>query len=334
MIPTNLGVDDVIKRTRWGDPIILSPDGTEEKPHVRISKLPSFLDDPFPITQWKNQKVMLATATTPDIAQSAAAVIDPDSATGKKVLNGLISQALEVARAGSKANEGTAIHGCVEGVITGRITLDQVPQWARGDVAACLKTLQDNGLEPVKTETFVVADDIGAAGTFDLLVKARNRYYIADIKTGSIKYADKHATQLGGYANGREVNPATGQRIPLPEPLDRERGIIIHLPAGEATCTLYWIDIAAGWEAAKLAVQVREWRKRKGLLTEWTPPTPTAGIDWQAVDEADAIRDAIYTASTVDEVRSLWTRYVEAGWDQGMVTDMCQQRVATLTKAA
>jgi hypothetical protein len=39
--------------------------------------------------------------------------------------------------------------------------------------------------------------------------------------------------------------------------------LLIHLPAGQAKCDIYELDIQAGWEAVQLALNVRQWLKAK-----------------------------------------------------------------------
>ncbi len=70
------------------------------------------------------------------------------------------------------------------------------------------------------------------------------------------------------YAHGALYDFATGTRHPL-DMIDKTIALMVHLPAGTGTCTIYQIDIAAGWEAALLAAKVRDWRKAK-------PATPWA----------------------------------------------------------
>ena len=55
-----------------------------------------------------------------------------------------------------------------------------------------------------------------------------------------------------------------------------ERGLIIHLPAGKAHCTLHWVDIAAGWEAFERSMWARDWKARKDLHEPYTPRHPEA----------------------------------------------------------
>jgi hypothetical protein len=40
---------------------------------------------------------------------------------------------------------------------------------------------------------------------------------------------------------------------------------VFHLPAGEARCELYWVDLSAGREGLQLALDVRAWRKRNDI---------------------------------------------------------------------
>src|SRR5690606_25497180 len=86
---------------------------------------------------------------------------------------------------------------------------------------------------------------------------------------GSIEFgALKIAMQLAVYSRSVLYDPATRERTPLE--VDQDRAIVIHLPAGQGRCELHWVDIAAGWEAVQVATQVRQWRKRRGLLTPLT----------------------------------------------------------------
>jgi hypothetical protein len=50
-------------------------------------------------------------------------------------------------------------------------------------------------------------------------------------------------------------------------------GIVAHIPYGQPdVCDLHLVDLDAGWQAAKAAAWVRDWRSRKDILTPLTPP--------------------------------------------------------------
>lgn len=54
----------------------------------------------------------------------------------------------------------------------------------------------------------------------------------------------------------------------MPEPVNQDWGIIVHLPSGEGVCKLYWVDLNVGWKAAQLALDIRAMRSlsRKALV--------------------------------------------------------------------
>ena len=117
-------------------------------------------------------------------------------------------------------------------------------------------------LHHVRVEQFMVLDDLKVGGTPDRVVDYTGGCYIADIKTGGIECGIvKIAAQLAVYAHANTYNIATGARGEHDADLDR--GLIIHLPAGEACCRLYWVDLRAGWEAVQLAGEVRALRRLK-----------------------------------------------------------------------
>jgi hypothetical protein len=73
------------------------------------------------------------------------------------------------------------------------------------------------------------------------------------------------AVQMAMYANAEYTYDwRTKECTPLPD-IDKTRGVILHLPAGQGRLDLYEVDLVAGWEAAQMAMEVRAWRKRKDL---------------------------------------------------------------------
>src|SRR5690606_3682330 len=115
------------------------------------------------------------------------------------------------------------------------------------------------------------------------------------------------------YSRSVLYDPATRERTPLE--VDQDRAIVSHLPAGQGRCELHWVDIAAGWEAVQVATQVRQWRKRRGLLTPLT-------------DVSAEIAAEIAAASTVDELTAVWVRH-QATWTDDL-TALAAARKAQL----
>ena len=90
------------------------------------------------------------------------------------------------------------------------------------------------------------------------------RVVVADLKSGKSEAAYPFATtvQIATYAHGDRYDPETGERSPIHEDLDVTSGLLIHLPPSGG-CELYELDLIRGWQAAQLAVKVREAQKWK-----------------------------------------------------------------------
>src|SRR5262249_49765222 len=85
------------------------------------------------------------------------------------------------------------------------------------------------------------------------------------------------AIQLAIYAHADAIyNSDNGFRRPMPE-VRQDLGLVIHLPAGNGNCTLHAVDLEQGWEAAQLAISVREWRSRKTISAPYSHIGPALG---------------------------------------------------------
>jgi hypothetical protein len=180
-------------------------------------------------------------------------------------VNSLIEDAMQVAGANKAANIGTAIHSFAEQLDLGH-DLGAVPAEWLPDVKAyehATKILNNKFIEQ-----FSVLDKYKVAGTPDRVVEYKGELFIADIKTGRIDHPSNIAIQLAIYANGLPYDGATATRGTWGE-VNKDKAIIIHLPAGTGTCKLVWIDIKEGWKGLQLAMKARQWRDQKGLTTEF-----------------------------------------------------------------
>jgi hypothetical protein len=106
----------------------------------------------------------------------------------------------------------------------------------------------------------------------------------------------KIAMQLAVYAHSLAYDPDTGGRTETGVSLDR--GVVIHLPAGEGRCELHEVDLAAGWEAVQIARQVRDWRKRKDLSRPYARDLGT-----------DLLLSLVDTAPDELTLRRLWAEH-------------------------
>ena len=247
-----------IDRDRYGRPLIVPPNGGKPVAYTRATTIANSLDDASALTAWKMRMAAIGLTTRPDILLSITAAQDD-----KLAINSLIEDAMQVAGANKAANIGTAIHSFAEQLDLGHDLGLVPPEWMP-DVKAyehATKILNNKFIEQ-----FSVLDKYKIAGTPDRVVEYNGELFIADIKTGRIDHPSNIAIQLAIYANGLPYDTATASRGTWGE-VNKDKAIIIHLPAGTGTCTLVWIDIKEGFKGLQLAMKARKWRDQKGLTT-------------------------------------------------------------------
>ena len=279
-----------VNRDRWGRPLITPPGGGKPVAYTRATTVAKAVEDQSNLMKWKQRQTLLGIIARPDLtlAASAASNVDDEKAR-KRQLNEIAEQCMEASQSSASATKGTALHSLAETHDRGG-ELRNVPADFAADLAAYVE--QTRTLRHRHIEQMMVNDELQIAGTPDRLSTYMSRLYVADIKSGSIGFPHSIAAQLAIYANSVLYDLATGERTPVPG-LDKDRAIVIHLPAGTGTCSLHWTDIKAGWDAVRLAVDVRQWRAKKGLLE----PIPAVGPDLFAQIDA---------AQSVEELNVIW----------------------------
>jgi len=236
------------------------------------------ISDTFALSQWSQRMAVKGAAMRPDLIALAGTL---DVKQDKDKLNHLVDQAKDAAGQKVAANLGTAVHAFTEHMDGGG-SLDDVPAPHRPDVSAYLAAMAEAGLHAVPhlIERITVVPQFDVAGTFDRILRTRDGEYVTgDVKTGrDLQYGwQEIAIQLALYAQG--VNQAGVYDMENerwePDPLSRfdspglkvrtDYGIVMHLPVGKSTCTLYRVDLVQGWAAATLCASVRNWRKTRNL---------------------------------------------------------------------
>jgi PD-(D/E)XK nuclease superfamily len=302
-IPTT---EEKVPRDRWGRPMILPVSGGKPKAYTRATTFAGSVEDMYGLGMWQQRMVALGLSKRADLLLSVSA-----HAEDKDELNRIVDSAREAAAASAAATTGTALHKLTERYDRGQITLDDVPASNRADLTAYAEATVPLTIHGI--EQFVVLDEIEVAGTFDRIVEYGGQRYVADIKTGSIDYGvGKMAVQLALYSRGLLYEP--GKRTRGSTGVSQTAGVIIHLPAGQGRCDLYWIDLRAGWEAAQLCDRVRAWRKRKGLLA-------AAAFAQSEIDQAVAVVAETFDVEVIPDLNSLIasaesTAALEALWSE------------------
>jgi hypothetical protein len=252
--------------------LIPDPETREQRAWTRATTFADTVSDTFGLTRWQMRMVALGLAQRRDLLTGVAAVLDPDSRDGKKRLDSLIEDAKEHAGSTTRATLGTALHSFCEAVDTGR-PLPEIPAPYDADIAAYRTELARAGVQVSKNyvERVAIVPSLGVAGTLDRLVMVPgfSLPLVGDVKTGAeLDYsATKIAVQLALYSRAEWIWDLE-ERVHRPmHEVDQEQALVIHLPAGEARCTLLLADIRAGWEMTRIITAVRDWRGRKDLLT-------------------------------------------------------------------
>ena len=248
-------------KDRWGRYLVTTPDG-KQRGYTRVTTVAKTCSEEGALKQWANRMVVTGLINRSDLLAQASTKLDDKSA-----LNKICEEAITAGGGSHRANLGTALHS-----ITEQVDLGKKPQILPGlqpDIDAYTATLAKHGVHilPDYIESVVIHDGKEYAGTLDRIVEVDGKLYIADLKTGTnLSYSWREiAIQLAAYANAEHIyNYQTAVRTSLPN-IEKDRGIVFHLPAGEGRCELHWIDLNAGLEGLDLAFTVRAWRKRNHL---------------------------------------------------------------------
>jgi hypothetical protein len=298
-------MDEIPPRDRWGRPLIMPPGQTVGKltAYTRVTTFAGWIEDTFALSQWQQRMVALGLAERPDLMVSVAAYHDD-----KDELQKICDAAIEVAKGRAAAGVGIALHKLTDRLDRGE-PLGPVPAEYVDDLKAFEAATAD--LTVLGMEQFVVLDELKVAGTFDRLYEYEGHRYIGDTKTGSTSYGvGKMAIQLALYSRGQLYDPATHTRSGLGE-VDQDRGIIMHLPAGQGRCELYWIDLRAGWRAVNLIhAEIKPWRdlshRGRSLLRPMDTPTAQAVLAEQFAVEPISLMEQINSAGAVETLTALW----------------------------
>ena len=293
-LATATAAPDDFPRDRYGRPMIVPADGGKPLPYGRPSSFGKKLEDTYGLEQWQRRMVTVGLARTPSLVARAATIPgDPKAWTKahKADLNAIADEALIAAKANQAADIGTSLHRMTELADLGE-DIGHLPEPFAADVDAYRAGMVAHGftINAAHVECRMVCDELRLAGTTDRIpyVPTIGQHRILDLKTGeSIELAALgYAVQLAVYAHSVLYDVATGQRTPID--LDLSTALIVHLPAGKASFTLYEVDVAAGWEAALVCAEIDRWRKRKNLLVA-VPEVKPATV--KTVAAADATRD-------------------------------------------
>ncbi len=265
-----------VPRDRYDRPLIVPLDAegrpdldAQLVPYQRVSKLAKTLDDTGNLMNWKQRVTAIGLAVRPDLMLRVKSVLSmyPDPLNNTEAtqrLRRIIKEADEAGGGSAAASTGTAYHELTEALDAGK----DMPTYLGEDVERRLDQYREAtaDLKVVATEVFVVNDEIRAAGTFDRLFQMPDgSTRVGDLKTGrhDPRYPHGVAAQVACYANSMIYNPETGERTPIHPELDRDWGVLVHLPAKDDGCRIYTLNLRRGWriiETSGIVREIRAWK--------------------------------------------------------------------------
>lgn len=269
-----------VRRNQWGQYLILEPNGTKERGYTRVTTVAKTLDDGGGLIPWKATATVVGASRRPGLSAQWQALIskhnDPwyDTPESKAACKKLVEECATAGGSTDRAELGTALHALTDQLDLGHQMVGLTDQML-ADLDAYKTTIEKAGVtfDTDMIEQLVVLDRWQVAGTADRL-SARlpdGRHVVADLKTGtSLDYSwQSIAVQLAAYAHADwryQQLEVGGKRLPMPNLTDTF-GLVVHLPAGEARCVLYTVDLVAGWDAFERSMWTRGWRKNRKLST-------------------------------------------------------------------
>lgn len=312
---------DLISGDRYDLP---DPYTGQPRKWTRASGIGKRLEDTSTLEKWKMRAVAKGMANRPDLVASASAYpFDDDHRTE---LNEIAEQACEAAGTSVGRNLGSAYHKLAQRLDSGQMTLEEVPEAWRADMAARQKNLADNGLRvlPGFKERTGVCPELGVAGTFDsLLIDALGEVFVGDDKTArKIQFGWLGiSVQLAIYSRFTHLWIRETKSYESMPKVNLERAIVMHGLVGQESARLAEISIARGWEFAKLADQVRLARnesKRVAFAQPYAPP----------------LAHQVRYAPTVQALSMLWQNHQAGGAWTDHLTELGRQRAAELNGGA
>lgn len=242
------------------------PDTHRPRQFTRVTTYAKSISDTYLLSLWQQRMAVKGITLRPDLLARAASL---DVSAGRNELNKVVESAKEAAGSADRANLGSALHSFTESHDRGE-TPRVPPPWD-ADLAAYVALCEKESLKPIPDfiERTVYNRTFDLVGTLDRAMIHGGVHRILDLKTGkSLDWGwGEIAVQLFAYASADLVwNKETEEWEDLP-PFDLGTALVVHLPVGTKTATLYELDLSVGEEGAHLCKRVRSWRNSKGMAT-------------------------------------------------------------------
>lgn len=281
--------------------------------YTRASGLADVLEEFSFLWKWKMRGLTVGLSQSMDLIRLAAAEtytcgftddVKANRESGRRV-DEIISRALDRAGVAEKADYGTAIHARTEPENDG-IDPDEMQAM---DTASCWDLWAELGIVHLGTEIFTANDILRSAGTFDHLDYVPGYGIIVTDKKTSSKAKSSYDIQLAGYSRSDVYDKHTDQRQTLeeyvaslgwdPALINRSVGLIWWVKGGKTEAR--FLDLDAGWEAAKTAAWIRDHRRNMPVAKN-----VTGEIRKTVKEQRARLLAAVQDAPTRGDLLSIW----------------------------
>ena len=343
-------------RDGFGRYLLPAPDGSSpEKAFTRATTIAGSIDDKYNIGRWRERLVADGFRTKPELLES----IDPlaDDREVRDQLQAAADEAFLAAGGDVASRRGTQLHTCTELVDMGIWTLEDVPEEYRREVTAYRAALDKHGIrvDPEAVERIVYHEGANIVGTADRLpvIMPDGTRLVADVKSGrDLSYSwGSISMQLAIYADASAMAVAhedgsyTWEGMPVVDP---DTAIVFHIPVDKGKCDVHLLDLRPGRMAVDLALDVRAYRRKRGLskplavgqyglpkkapakkAAPKTSEAPAPDSTAPTTTEED-IYAALDKCKSQDDMAAVWTKYTDAWEDK--YTEYGLSRLAEASK--
>jgi len=318
--PPFRGITSITRNTEsWQEwrrrqPLVVPPNRDRGLWYDSPSKTADMPDgEPYQLIAWKLRQVAKGITLAPGLQDLVSSHQHDD-----KMMNKLVKRAINRARGDENADKGTARHKTAELEDFGLSPGPQSPRM-RADLDAYHEVTR--AFVMVLGEMFVVDDVHKLGGTFDRVAwyEPDKCYYILDLKPPDSGYGQgAKAIQFAIYQAGWLYNwslaqywldrdpkklPELSLRSPLPQPMNDEYAIMVHVPRnGAGRAYTARVNIGHGRTGRRIAAEMRRWQDQgfqdslvipfEPEIKEFTPATPPLVLDVGRAPRRTAVRVA------------------------------------------
>ena len=185
-----------VPRDQWERPLIVTADGRDVVAYIRASKYGKLIEDYYTLHRWDERNIVWGMSRGRHLVVRAQGVAEQTGSDAVTTLQDIAERAKVIAGADAGALTGTGLHKLSERRDAGHDLSYLDPM-----TMACLDAYAEllTPFEVLASETFVVCDELGGAGSFDRVVRLRHpirwpdgvvwpagMIVVIDVKTGKI----------------------------------------------------------------------------------------------------------------------------------------------------